>query len=149
MVDACPPVAGAVDTEDAGEGTARVACDAATLPPTIMDRDAALFGRDACTAYPGETKAGALARDISASIAAGRGVLLINTARVAGSADERAAGAATSGRKTAMLAPALLAPADSGEVVSLMANFGTGAFVATAICSAVTPMLMILPPAKE
>jgi hypothetical protein len=89
------------------------------------------------------------ARAIAASVAAGRGVLLIKIGWAVASAGERMAGAAGFGRKTARLLPANLPAAASGEETSFIVNFGTGAFVAAAICPALTPALRILPPGKE
>jgi len=108
-------------------------------------------GRGAWTAKSDATVAGLAetARGIAASVVAGRGLLLMKTGWAGFSGDDRTAGAAGFGRKTAKLCPALLPPAAAGEETSLIASFGTAAFVAAAICSALTPRLRILRPEKE
>jgi hypothetical protein len=114
--------------------------------------DAGLLERGAWTeAESGATAAGLLetARGTAAAAVAGRGVLLMKTGGVGAAAAGRTTGAAAFGRKTATLWPELLTPTASGAVTSFIVYFGTGAFVAAAICSALTPALWILCPAKE
>ena len=109
-------------------------------------------GRGAETPYSGAGATGLeeAPREIAASVANGRGVLLIKTgcdSLAATSLRARRVQIGTENRQIPTRAPA--ARRLGAEAASRSAIFGTGVPVAAAIWPALTPRLRILPPEKE